>query len=164
MRARRGEDMVDDVGPFRTAIDVAPLASPDHWIELTGVLVDADSEYNWLPASLLHDLGVAPVRVDRFETDDGRVLDRDVGFAMIYAGGRATPSVVVFADDTDTVRLGAIALDGLNLRVDTAGKKLVSAGPVPAALGTARSRSQRMPNAFMADSETSQLPSPDTQI
>jgi hypothetical protein len=130
--------MVDDMGPFRTTIDVAPLTSPDHWIELTGVLVDVDSEYNWLPAALLHDLGIAPVRVDRFETDDGQVLEREVGFAMIYAGGRVTPSIVAFANEMDVVRLGAIALEGLNLRVDLAHRQLVNAGPVAVAPGTGR--------------------------
>lgn len=130
--------MVDDLGPFRTTIDVAPITTPDHWIELTDVLVDTGSEYNWLPAALLLDLGVAPVRVDRFETDDGRVLEREVGFAMIYAGGRATPSVVVFANEADKVLLGAIALDGLNLRVDLARRQLVNAGPVAVASGAGR--------------------------
>jgi len=125
--------MVDDMGLFRTTIAIAPLASPDRRIELADVLVDTGSEYNWLPATLLDNLGIAAVRVDRFETADGRVLERDVGFAMIYAGGRSTPTLVVFANDSDIVLLGAIALEGLNLRVDLLRRQLVSAGPVPVA-------------------------------
>jgi len=125
--------MVDDMGLFRTTIAIAPLASPDRRVELADVLVDTGSEYNWLAATLHDNLGIAPVRVDRFETADGRVLDRDVGFAMIYAGGRSTPTLVVFANDSDMVLLGAIALEGLNLRVDLMRRQLVSAGPVPVA-------------------------------
>jgi len=52
---------------------------------------------------------------------------------MIYAGGRSAPTLVVFANDSDMVLLGAIALEGLNLRVDLLRRQLVSAGPVPVA-------------------------------
>jgi predicted aspartyl protease len=129
--------MIDDTAIFRTTIHIAALASPDHRVELENVMVDTGSEYNWVPASILAAIGVAPVRVDRFETADGRVLEREVGFAMVYAGGRSTPSIVVFAGENDMVLLGAIGLEGLNLRVDLARKELVPAGPVPAAMATA---------------------------
>ena len=125
--------MVDDMGLFRTAIAIAPLTAPERQIEVADVLVNTGSEYNWLPTSLLEQLGITRVRVDRFETADGRVLERDVGFAIIHAGGRSTPTLVVFANDGDMVLLGAIALEGLNLRVDRLRRQLVSAGPVPVA-------------------------------
>lgn len=47
------------------------------------------------------DLGVAPMRVDRFETADGLVLEREVGFALFYAGGRSAAAAVVFAREGD---------------------------------------------------------------
>lgn len=127
--------MVDDMALFRTTIGVAPLTPADRWIELTDVLVDTGSEYNWLPSSLLESLGIVPDRIERFETADGRILERDLGFAMVRAGGRSTPTLVVFANDNDMVLLGAIALEGLNLRVDLVRRQLVSAGPVPVAQG-----------------------------
>jgi predicted aspartyl protease len=80
---------------------------------------------------------VTPVRIDRFETADGRVLEREIGFALVYAAGRSAPSIVVFAQDHDLVLLGAHGLEGLNLRVDLGRKKLVPAGPVPAAVSKA---------------------------
>jgi predicted aspartyl protease len=128
-----GARMIDDMGIFRTDISVAPLSSPDNRRELRDVMVDTGSEYNWIPRGMLLELGIAPVRLDRFETADGRVLEREVGFALLYAGGRSTASVVVFAGDGDMVLLGAIGLEGLNLRVDLARKELVPAGPLPAA-------------------------------
>ena len=97
-------------------------------------MVDTGSEYNWVPRDVLLELGVAPVRIDRFETADGRVLEREVGFALLYAGERSAAAAVVFAEDGDMVLLGAHGLEGLNLRVDLARKELVPAGPVPAAL------------------------------
>jgi len=125
--------MIDDMGTFRTTIGVAALGTPDNRRELVDVMVDTGSEYNWIPRALLGEVGVIPVRVDRFETADGRVLERDVGFALVYAGGRAAPTVVVFAGGDDMTLLGAHGIEGLNLRVDLARKELVPAGPVPAA-------------------------------
>jgi predicted aspartyl protease len=125
---------MDEMGIFRTSIAVASMSAPDHRVVLDGVMVDTGSEYNWIPRSLLASLGVVPARRDRFETADGRVLERDVGFALIYAGGRSAATAVVFADPGDLTLLGAHGLEGLNLRVDLGRKELVPAGPVPAAL------------------------------
>jgi hypothetical protein len=71
--------------------------------------------------------------MDRFETAGGRILERRVGFAMLHAGGRSAPSIVVFAQPGDMVLLGAHGLEGLNLRAELGRKELVPAGPVPAA-------------------------------
>lgn len=129
--------MIDHMGIFRTTIAIAPLTRPDDRRELADVMVDTGSEYNWIPRPLLSELGVEAQRIDRFETADGRVLEREIGFAMLFAGGRATPTIVVFADAGDMVLLGALGLEGLNLRVDLGRKELVPAGPVPAAAANA---------------------------
>lgn len=125
--------MIDDMGIFRTTIAVAHLAQPRDRRTLPDVIVDTGSEYNWVPRQLLQELGIEPERVDLFETADGRVLEREVGFAWLFAAGRSTVAVVVFADSSDLVLLGAHGLEGLNLRVDLGRKELVPAGPVPAA-------------------------------
>jgi predicted aspartyl protease len=143
--------MIDAMGIFRTTIEVAALSSPDERRTLVDVMVDTGSEYNWLPGELLLDLGIAPVRIDRFETADGRVLEREIGFALVYAGGRSTATVAAFARPGDMVLLGAIGLEGLNLRVDLGRKELVPAGPVPVAARTAappRVRAAAAPNHF----------------
>jgi len=125
--------MIDEMGIFRTTLGVASLAASGAQASVANVMVDTGSEYTWLPEELLARLGVAPVRIDRFQTADGRILDRSVGFAMLYAAGRSAPSIVVFAGNRDLVLLGAHGLEGLNLRVDLVRKELVPAGPVPAA-------------------------------
>ena len=125
--------MIDDMGIFRTTVSIAPLDAPGRQHTLVDVMVDTGSEYNWIPREVLDAIGVAPVRIDRFETADGRVHERDVGFALVYAAGRSAPTVVVFADKGDMTLLGAHGIEGLNLRVDLARKELVPAGPVPAA-------------------------------
>src|SRR5688500_10231483 len=113
-----GPSMIDDMGIFRTTVAVAALYAPDRHRELAEVMVDTGSEYTWIPRSVLEELGVSAVRVDRFETADRRVIERDVGFALLYAGGRSAAAAVVFAEAGDMVLLGAHGLEGLNLRVD----------------------------------------------
>jgi predicted aspartyl protease len=125
--------MIDDMGIFRTTVGVGPLSDPQQRVDVERTMVDTGSEYTWIAEERLASLGVVPVRIDRFETADGRILERHVGFAMLYAGGRSAPSVVVFAQPGDMVLLGAHGLEGLNLRVDLGRKELVPAGPVPAA-------------------------------
>jgi predicted aspartyl protease len=125
--------MIDDMGIFRTDISIASLSAADERRALADVMVDTGSEYSWMPTEVLIELGIAPVRIDRFETADGRILDREIGFALIYAGGRSTPTIVVFAGEGDMVLLGAHGLEGLNVRIDLTRKELIPAGPVPVA-------------------------------
>lgn len=125
--------MMDDMGILRTTIAIASLANADDVRELHDVMVDTGSQYNWVPESVLQAIGIRTERVERFETADGRVLERQIGFAMLHAAGRSTPTIVVFAEPGDMVLLGAFGLEGLNMRVDLVRRQLVPAGPVPAA-------------------------------
>ena len=125
--------MIDDMGIFRTTIAIAPLQDQMSRRELRDVRVDTGSEYTWIPRPLLEELGVAPARTERFEAADGRIFEREVGFAMVFTAGRATPTIVVFAELDDMTLLGAVALEGLNMRVDMVRRELVPAGPVPVA-------------------------------
>ena len=97
---------------FRTTVGVAHLGLPDDRRYLKDVMVDTGSEYNWIPRQVLEELGIQPQRVDRFQTADGRVLERDVAFAMLFAAGRSTAAAVVFAEAGDLVLLGAHGLRG----------------------------------------------------
>lgn len=124
--------MIDEMGIFRTTIAISTLYDHATRRELTDVMVDTGAEYSWIPRALLEELGVRPERVERFETADGRVIEREVGWAMLFAAGRAAPTILVFGGPGDTVLLGAFGLEGLNMRVDLGRKELVPAGPVPA--------------------------------
>jgi len=125
--------MMDDMRTFRTNIEVASTINPDLWLMIPDIMVDIGSEYNWISEELLAELGVAPVRVDRFETTDGRILERHVGFALLFAGGRSTATIIVFAQPGDLTLLGAIGPEGMNLRVDLARRELIPSGPLPVA-------------------------------
>lgn len=122
--------MIDDMGIFRTTIAIAHVARPNEKRTLADVMVDTGSEYNWMPRRVLEDLGVEEERIEAFETADGHVFERPVGSARIFVVGRSAASIVVFGEPGDKVLLGAMGLEGLNLRVDLNAKELVPAGPV----------------------------------
>ena len=122
-----------EMGIFRTTIEIAPLDRPGQRALLHDVIVDTGSEYSWAPAELLAALGIVPVRIERFESADGRILERPIGFAMLSAAGRSCPTILAFAQPGDMTLLGAFGLEGLNLRVDLGRRELVPAGPLPAA-------------------------------
>ncbi len=121
-----------DMGVFRTDIEIENHTRRGEKRLLRGVLVDTGAEYSWAPASVLESLGIERRKQKRFQQADGSVLERDVGFAIIYAGGEDTTDEIVFGEPNDMVLLGARSLEGMNLKLDIVGKRLVPAGPVPA--------------------------------
>lgn len=126
--------MIDDMGIFRTRVGVNALTDAGEPRYFDEAMVDTGSEFSWLPEDALADLGVVPVGVERFETADGRILERHIGYAMIHAGGRSAPDIVVFAGPDDMILLGAHSLEGLRMRIDMGRGELVPAGPAPAAV------------------------------
>jgi predicted aspartyl protease len=98
------------------------------------ILVDTGSEHTWLPAEVLRKLGVKEEKKDvAFQMANGQQVTRNVGFAILRVEKSFTIDEVVFAQKGDLLLLGARTLEGLNLVVDPRKKKLVAAGPVPAA-------------------------------
>lgn len=61
---------------------------------------------------------------------DGRRIERDIGYALVRAGGSEAPDLIVFAEPGDMTLLGAHSLEGMNLKIDPVRKELVPAGPV----------------------------------
>ena len=122
-----------DVGIFRTTIGIESVSQRGQIQELADTLVDTGSAFTWIPRPVLESLGIRPERCQGFVVADGRRLERDIGYAIVHAGGTATADDVVFAEEGDFVLLGVRSLDGLNLRVDVVRKRLVDAGPVLAA-------------------------------
>lgn len=122
-----------DMGTFRTDIEIENPAAPGRRITIPAALVDTGSELTWVPAALLESLGIERAKLLRFRLADGRVLERSVGGARLFAVGTSTWDDVVFAEPGDSVLLGARSLEGLNVRVDPMRKELVDAGPAPAA-------------------------------
>lgn len=125
--------MLDDMGLLRTDVEIeSHLREGDRRL-LRDALVDTVAELSWAPAAVLESLGITRRKSVRFQQADGTILERWVGFAIVHAGGTFTNDEVVFGEPGDLVLLGARSLEGLNLKVDLIGKRLVSAGPMLAA-------------------------------
>ena len=125
--------MSDDMGPFRVDIEIENPMRPGARRGLRSVLVDTGAELSWIPAGVLASLGIERYGSWRFRQADGTVLERQTGPAFVYAAGRRATDDVVFGQPGDLVLLGARTLEGLNLRVDPVNRRLVDAGPAPAA-------------------------------
>ena len=126
--------MIDDMGIFRTSITVQSLTRSGKVRTLRNVIVDTGAEFSSLPRKILEALGVARTGTERFKSADGRIFERDIGFALIGAGGRVGPTVVMFAEQGDPTLLGAHGLEALRLRIDLTSKELVPSGPALATL------------------------------
>ena len=121
---------MSDMGTFRTTILIESLVRRGDTRTVDNALVDTGSEYTWVPREVLEALGVKPERTQYFLIADGRTLERHIGYAIVHAGGTDAPDLVVFAESSDMVLLGARSLEGMNLRVDALRKQLVPAGPI----------------------------------
>jgi predicted aspartyl protease len=125
---------VDDMGTFRTEVEIENPVQPGRRRMLSSVLVDTGAELSWFPAPVLESLGITRRKVWHFRQADGSVLERWSGDAWIYVAGTTTVDEVIFGEPNDLTLLGARSLEGLNLRVEQHTKRLVDAGPAPAAV------------------------------
>jgi predicted aspartyl protease len=98
------------------------------------LLVDTGSEYTWVSERTLERIGIRREKKDvTFVLANGQEVTRSVGFAIIRLDKFFTIDEVVFSEKGDLLLLGARTLEGLNLTIDPGSKKLVAAGPLPAA-------------------------------
>ena len=125
--------MPDEMGTFRVDIEVENPARPGARRTLASVLVDTGAELSWVPADVLESLGVERNNKWQFRQADGTILERWTGIVVIGVAGRRTGDDVVFGEPGDLVLLGARTLEGLNVRVEPVTKRLIDAGPAPAA-------------------------------
>ena len=122
------------MGTFYTKCKLENVTDRSKSIVLPRMLVDTGSEYTWAPARSLEKIGIDREKKDvLFVMANGQQVTRSVGFAIIRLDKHFTVDEVVFAERGDLLLLGARSLEGLNLTVDSRRKKLVAAGPLPAA-------------------------------
>ena len=122
------------MGTFYTKCKLENVTDRSKSVVLPRILVDTGSEYTWAPARSLEKIGIDREKKDvLFVMANGQQVTRSVGFAIIRLDKHFTIDEVVFAERGDLLLLGARSLEGLNLTVDSRRKKLVAAGPLPAA-------------------------------
>ena len=121
------------MGTFYTKCKLENVTDRSKSVVLPRILVDTGSEYTWAPARSLEKIGIDREKKDVLFVANGQQVTRSVGFAIIRLDKHFTIDEVVFAERGDLLLLGARSLEGLNLTVDSRRKKLVAAGPLPAA-------------------------------
>ena len=122
------------MGAFTIKCKVENIAAREKSAVIPKMLVDTGSEYTWVGGKMLEDLGVEREKKDlQFRMANGQIITRSVGFTIVRYDKYFTVDEVVFAEKGDLLLLGARTLEGLNLMVNSQQKKLVAAGPLPAA-------------------------------
>jgi predicted aspartyl protease len=122
------------MGTFYTKCKIENAVDRERSAVVSRILVDTGSEYTWVPATTLEKIGIDREKKDvAFVMANGQQITRSVGFAIIRLDKHFTVDEVLFAEKGDLLLLGARSLEGLNLTVDARRKKLIAAGPLPAA-------------------------------
>lgn len=122
------------MGTFHVGAKIESIVDRTRSAKLSRLLVDTGSEYTWVPEPVLERIGIQREKKDlEFIMANGQKITRSVGFAIVRVDKYFTVDEVVFAEKGDLLLLGARSLEGLNLTVDPRRKKLVAAGPLPAA-------------------------------
>ncbi len=122
------------MGIFSVSIEILRPSGRATAVAVRGVMVDTGAEMTWIGADVLRAAGVAVRKKDQpFIMANGQRITRDAGYAIIRCGEFETIDEVVFAQPGDLQLLGARTLEGFNATVDPRRKRLVAAGPLPAA-------------------------------
>ena len=126
-----------NMGTFYTKCKVENSVDRTRTVVIPKLLVDTGSEYSWIAERMLERIGIQREKKDvAFVLANGQQVTRSVGFAVIRLDKFFTIDEVVFAEPGDLLLLGARTLAGLNLTIDPGKKRLVAAGPLPAASPT----------------------------
>ena len=89
-------------------------------------IVDTGSGLTWLPKQLLLDIGIHSRGKKRFFAADGKIIERNIGYAILTAEGYFTSDEVVFAETGDLTLLGVRTLEGFSVMVDNIGRRFVA--------------------------------------
>jgi predicted aspartyl protease len=125
------------MGTFYTKCKIENLVDRKRSVIVQKLLIDTGSEYTWVSERTLERIGIQREKKDvTFVLANGEQITRSVGFAIIRLDKYFTTDEVVFAEPGDLSLLGARTLEGLNLTIDPGRRRLVAAGPLPAASPT----------------------------
>ncbi len=111
------------MGVFRVRVMVFNLQDATKATELE-LVVDTGATYPVIPRRLAGELGIGAIEARTFTLADGSQVTRDVGWAGLMYGDRASPSLVILGEEGDVPILGAFALEGLGLEADPVAKSL----------------------------------------
>ena len=114
------------MGVFHVDCTVENMAAPDKSALIDQLLVNAGSEFTWIPGDVLSAVGVdVRKRNVEFVMANGEIIVRDIGYAILRVNGFETVDEIVFAHGGDLNLLGAHTLEGFGAVVDARAKRLV---------------------------------------
>ena len=109
-------------------LTVKPL--PDSAKSWTGkALVDTGATDTFLPASVLHKLGIKPAGKRAYELADGSVQDLPIGFGVVEVEGLPAGCTLVFAGEKEEPLLGVTVLESTGLWLDPQRERLIRRKP-----------------------------------
>lgn len=88
-------------------------------------LVDTGASHSVLAEEVLEDLGIQRLWKVPFQLADDRVVEYDVGQALVRLASRDLATVVVFGEPGSGALLDSSTLELFNLGVDPMGKRLI---------------------------------------
>ena len=123
------------MGTFYVDCIIGNPKSAKKSVSVRKMLVDSGAEYTWVNGQELKEASISPKKKDvSFIMANGQTITRDIGYVIIRCGEFETVDEVVFGRDGDLKLLGSRTLEGFAAVVDARRKKLVAAGPMPAAV------------------------------
>ena len=90
-------------------------------------LVDTGASYTIIPAAVLEQLGVTPLRSVRARYADGSFEELGLGEAQMELEGMTSTVQVLFGTSRDTFLLGAMALEAFALAAVATNRQLIPA-------------------------------------
>jgi predicted aspartyl protease len=118
-------------------LEVANVNSPDD-MRSVEFLIDSGALYSVVPAAILDELGVLPIKTEDFRLADGSKISRRKGVALFRFKDLVGGADVIFGEPGDSNLLGAFTLEALGLALDPLRREL---HPLPMILAGWRSES-----------------------
>ena len=88
-------------------------------------LVDTGASYTVIPKKMADQLGLKPVRSQKFSLADGTTIQRNLSSAIVKLDDNEAATTVVIGQKDDSPILGVITLEGMGLMVDPFKRKLL---------------------------------------
>lgn len=120
-----GTTIGGDLGTFR--VDFTLRNPHNGQSRALNGLVDTGASYTVIPAEVLEELGVTPLRSVRVRYADGSFAELDLGEAQMELEGMTSTVQVLFGNSSDTFLLGAMALEAFALAADATNRRLIPA-------------------------------------
>jgi predicted aspartyl protease len=118
-------------------VDIANVARPED-TRAVEFLIDSGAIYSVVPAAILDELGVKPIKTEDFRLANGSEISRRKGVALFRYQDRVGGADVIFGEPGDSNLLGAFTLEALGLALDPLRREL---HPLPMILAGWRSES-----------------------